>query len=465
MRKSSCLYPVVHVDSTAQRVVSHGGASLLVATAREVGLDRALSQALAPWMRPSAVHEPGKIILDLAIALSIGGDCLADIDQVRAEPALFGLVASDPTVSRMIATLAGDCDKALSAIDSARAAGRAAAWRLAKADAPCHGAGKDVPLVIDLDATLVTAHSEKEQAAPTYKKGFGFHPLIAFIDHQAGGTGEWGAALLRPGNAGSNTAADHIAVTKKALAQLPFHRQGGRVGRKVLIRTDGAGASHEFTNWLASQGLSYSIGFGLTTEMAEAIDALADEAWTPAYDADGVQRQGAKVAELTGVVNLTKWPAGMRLIVRAERPHPGAQLRFTDSNGWRLTAFATNTQRGQLAQLELRHRRRARCEDRIRCAKDTGLQNLPLHDFAQNQIWLAIVALACDLVAWMQMLALTGHDARKWEPKRLRLRLLSIPGTIAHGARRTRLRLSARAPHVAAITTGLTRLKGLAAAT
>ena len=150
-----------------------------------------------------------------------------------------------------------------------------------------------------------------------------------------------------------------------------------------------------------------------------------------------------------------------QVIVRAERPHPGAQLRFTDSDGNRLTAFITNTTRGQLADLELRHRRRARCEDRIRNMKDTGLRNLPLHDLSQNQIWIAVVMLATELTAWMQMLALTGEDARVWEPKRLRLRLFSIAGSIAHHSRRTWLHLSSHAPHVHLITTGLTRLDGL----
>ncbi len=111
----------------------------------------------------------------------------------------------------------------------------------------------------------------------------------------------------------------------------------------------------------------------------------------------------------------------MRVIVRKERPHPGAQLRFTDRDGLRLTAFVTNPRRGQLPDLELRHRRRARCEDRIRAVKVTGLQNLPLHGFDQNRIWLALVQLACELTAWMQMLAFTEVPARRWEPKRLRL--------------------------------------------
>jgi hypothetical protein len=463
MRNSTGFYPRLRADATGEKVVSRGGAVLLVETVRKIGLDRALSAALAPWMKPLAVHDPGKIVTDLALSLAIGGDCLADVDQLRAEPAVFGRVASDPTVSRLVDRLAADPDRALAAIGAARAKARSAAWELAGEAAPDHGIDAAAPLIIDLDATLVTAHSEKENAAPTYKKGFGFHPLCAFADHGDTGTGEPLAALLRPGNAGSNTADDHITVTRQALAQLPFARRGGRVGREVLIRTDGAGASHKFTKWLATRGLSYSIGFGLTSELADAIDRLPDAAWTPAYDADGIQREGAKLAELTHACNLSAWPAGMRLIVRAEKPHPGAQLRFTDRNGWRLTAFATNTTGGQLAQLELRHRRRARCEDRIRIAKDTGLANLPLHDFAQNEIWLAVVQLACEIIAWMQMLALAEHDARRWEPKRLRLRLFTIAGRLARRSRRTWLRLSAHQPHVAVVTSGLARLRTLPA--
>jgi len=285
------------------------------------------------------------------------------------------------------------------------------------------------------------------------------------VDHGTDGTGEALSMMLRKGNAGSNTAADHIQVTKDAVRQLPFHRRGGRIGRKVLIRTDGGGGTHEFLKWLSSQGLSYSVGFSLSEDMAAKIDQLPAAAWTAAYDADRKVRDGAWVAELTGMLDLSTWPAGMRLLVRAERPHPGAQLRFTDSGGNRLTAFVTNTASGQLADLELRHRQRARREDRIRNAKDTGLRNLPLKDFAQNQIWIAVVQLAAELIAWMQMLALAGTDARRWEPKRLRLRLFSVAGTIARRSRRVWLHLSARAPHRHLFTTGLGRLNNLTAPT
>jgi hypothetical protein len=237
-------------------------------------------------------------------------------------------------------------------------------------------------------------------------------------------------------------------------------------GKKVLVRIDGAGGTHELIAWLTRRRLSYSIGFTLPGDLHSIQKTLATipaTAWEPAHDADGQVRPGAWVSELTGMFDLSGWPPGMRLIVRKERPHPGAQLRITDLDGHRITAFVTNTRRSQLADLELRHRRRARAEDRIRCAKDTGLANLPLHDFAQNQIWCAIVALAADLTAWMQTLALTAHPARRWEPKRLRLRLLFIAGRLAVTARRRWLHLAASAPFTDLALKALARLAALAA--
>jgi hypothetical protein len=306
----------------------------------------------------------------------------------------------------------------------------------------------------------VTAHSDKEFAAPTFKRGFDFHPLCAFVDHGDGGTGEPLAMLLRPGNAGSNTASDHITIVQDALAQLQFD-PAYRVGKKVLVRIDGASGIHQLIEYLTKRRLSYSVGFGLTDAHVEASDLVPETAWTPAYDADGQVRDGAWATEITDLLDLSNWPKGMRVIVRKERPHPGAQLRFTDRDGLRPTAFVTNTRRGQLPDLELRHRRRARCEDRIRAAKTTGLQNLPLHDFDQNRIWLALVQPACELIAWMQMLALTDGPARRWEPKRLRL--LSIAGKVVRHARRVRLRLAATAPDVDVLVAGLNRLTALPA--
>jgi hypothetical protein len=197
----------------------------------------------------------------------------------------------------------------------------------------------------------------------------------------------------------------------------------------------------------------------ITEDMQDAILKVPADAWTPAYDADEQVRDGAWVADITGLLDLSSWPAGMRVIVRKERPHPGAQLRFTDLDGHRFTAFATDARKGQLADLELRHRRRVRCEDRIRCAKDTGLRNLS-EGFAHNQLWCEIVALACELLAWTQLLALAG-EARRWEPRRLRLRLFAVAGRLVRGGRRLRLRLAARWRWAGQITTAVIRLQAI----
>ena len=453
--KNTGLRSKITVSADGKGLVSQAGGLLLAEALQVTGLGQGLSGALTRWRAPRAVHDPGKIIADLAMALGLGGDCLADVAVLRAQPELAGPVASDPVISRLISALAADAPRALRAIRKARAAARERAWALAGERAP----GADGALIpVDLDATIVLAHSEKEKAAPTWKKTFGFHPLAAFADHGAAAGGEPLAIVLRPGNAGPDAAAEHIEVTRLALAQLPR-----RARRRVLIRTDSGGGTREFLAWLASPGrrLHYSIGMTITGEMQQAILQLPDRIWEPAYDAGGQARPGAWVAELTGLLGLAGWPEGMRVIVRKERPHPGAQLRFTDIGGHRFTAFATDAWRGQLADLELRHRRRARCEDRIRNAKDTGLRNLPLHGFNQNQIWCELVAMACELLAWMQMLALDG-PARAWEPKRLRLRIFSAAGRLVCSGRRLRLRLAATWPWASQLTTAITRLQALA---
>jgi Transposase DDE domain group 1 len=445
----------VAVSADGRGIVSQAGMLLLLETLGVTGLGRGLAGGLARWRAPRAVHDPGKIVTDLVVALALGGDCLADVAVLRAEPELAGPVASDPVVSRLVSALATDLPRALRAIRAARAAARERAWALAGERAP----GADGSLMgVDIDATIVLAHSEKEQAAATWKKTFGFHPLAAFADHGAGGSGEALGIMLRPGNAGSNTASEHIEVARLALAQIPR-----RLRRRVLIRTGSGGGTHEFLAWLTSPGrrLHYSVGMTITEDMAQAILRLPDRVWEPACDTGGQVRPGAWVAELTGLLNLGGWPPGMRVIVRKERPHPGAQLRFTDIDGHRFTCFATDARKGQLAGLELRHRRRARCEDRIRAAKDTGLRNLPLHGFAQNQIWCELVAMACELTAWMQMLALDG-PARAWEPKRLRLRLFAAAGRIVRSGRRLRLRLAATWPWASQLTAAITHLQAFA---
>jgi hypothetical protein len=420
---------------------------LLVETARRSGLSGQLTRRLGPWRLPLATHDPGKIVADLAIAVALGGDAACDVAVLRAQPGVFGPVASDPTVSRLITRLAADADDALAAISAARAAAREGVWAVAGAPVQSR------QVVIDLDATLVTAHSDKQDATRTWKKGFGFHPLLGFVDHGDNSGGEPVSELLRPGKAGSNTAADHVVVLDAALAQLPAAQrtpdEHGRI--PVLVRTDAAGATKEFAAHLAEQGVEFSVGASFAhLDVHTALARLPAAAWTPAYQArkpraaeTGVQiepRDGAWVAEATGLIELRGWPAGTRLILRKERPHPGAQLRITDADGLRITGFLTNTGRGgpgrQLADLELRHRRHARVEDRIRAAKDTGLRNLPFHDTDQkNRIWVAISALAQDLLAWCARLALST-TAAGYEPKRMRLRILATAGRLVRTARR-----------------------------
>lgn len=233
MKKRIGSYPRVRIEGGGRAVVSQAGGVLLVETVRKAGLDTAISAALTPWRKLRALHDPGKILLDVALAVALGGDCLADVGMLRAEPAVFGPVASDPTVSRLIDTIASSGDRALQAIRSARAEVRRNVWQLADREAP----DADGTVTVDLDGVLVIAHSDKEDAAPTWKRTYGHHPLMGFVDHGSGGTGEPVAALLRPGNAGSNTATDHITAAQMALAQLP---KKYRRGRQTLIRTDSA---------------------------------------------------------------------------------------------------------------------------------------------------------------------------------------------------------------------------------
>lgn len=458
--KPTRTYPRLHIDTAPSNALGQAGGLLLTETVHASGLGHHLKQAMTAWKKPFATHDPAKVLTDLAITLALGGDALSDSSVLRDEPGLYGPVASNPTITRIIRTLADDADQALAAINTARALARARVWELAGAQAPNYDSHATSPLIVDIDATLVTAHSEKEDAKPTYKKGFGFHPLLAFVDHGRPGCGEPVAGLMRPGNAGSNTVVDHIRLVEDVLAGLPGGKP--RPGKKVLIRTDTAGGTHAFLDFLTRRRLSYSVGFMLPASMPDLYRQLTKQgAWEPAYDADGCPRDGADVAELTGVLDLHDWPDGMRVIVRRERPHPGAQLRFDDVDGYRLTAFATNTRGLQLADLEVRHRSRARCEDRIRIAKDTGLANFPLKGFDQNRIWLAIVALAGDLQAWSGLLAFANGEIRRWEPKRLRMHIYTVPATIARTARRTVVHMKNTARFAQDIVAGLNRLRAL----
>ena len=234
MNKPTALYPRLHVDAAPVGAAGQAGGVLLTAAAEATGLARGLRTALAPWRRPLAVHDPAKVILDLAVAVALGGDALADAAVVRSEPGVYGPVASEATISRTIAALAKNARKVERAVAAARKAARQAAWQRAGTDAPNHEISATNPVVVDIDATIILAHSQKEAAAPTFKKTYGFHPLVAFVDHGPGGAGEPLTMLLRKGNAGSNTAADHITVARTALKALPGV-DASRPGKKVLV--------------------------------------------------------------------------------------------------------------------------------------------------------------------------------------------------------------------------------------
>lgn len=438
------------VSADGVGVVAHAGSVGLRLLADRTGLTTELSKAM---VRRSftPVHDRGRVLVDVAVMLADGGEAIADIDVLRHQAPVLGRVASPPTVWRTLDEVtAGRLKK----IATARARARRHVWVQLPGGPPASKvAGTDLgsTVVLDVDATIVVAHSEKENASPTFKKTFGFHPLGVWCDN----TSEFLAAQLRTGKAGSNTAVDHISVLTEAIAQIPAaHR------KDLLIRADGAGSSHKLLDWLTEQDqvrgrrVEYSVGFAVTEKIREAIQLVPRKTWAPASDADGEIREGGDVAELTGLLDLTGWPEGMRIIVRRERPHPGAQLSlFEEADGWRYQAIATNTKVGQLAFLEARHRAHARVEDRIRHAKDSGLGRFPSREFKINQAWLAAVMIAADLVAWTRMLALVGNAEvlANCEPKALRYRFLHVPARLTHGARRRRLRIPESWPWAAAI--------------
>ncbi len=431
----------VEVASDGEGLVSHAGAGLVAEAADRLGLTRALSGGLAAMRQRQGGHDPGRVVRDLAVMLADGGDCLADLRAVRDQRALFGTVASDATAFRVIDEIAGD-PALLEAVRDARASARARAW--------VAGAAPE-RLIIDIDATLITSHSDKDGAAGTFKGGFGFHPLLAYLDE----TREALAGVLRPGNAGANTAADHLRVLDLALEQLGHVDASG----PIIVRTDSAGATHQFTDELRAAEINFLMGYDLTEAVREATLTLPESAWTPAIDQHGENRDGAWVAEITDRLELTTWPEGTRVIVRRERPHPGAQLSFTDHDGHRFLATLTDLA-GDPVELERLHRARAGAEDRIRAAKQTGLENLPFRDFDHNAVWLELSLIAQDLTAWTQHLTLDGELAR-CEPKTLRYRLLHTAGRLAFHARRATLHLQRTWPWAHELAAAFARLAAL----
>ncbi|MFD7709360.1 IS1380 family transposase [Streptomyces sp. NPDC059786] len=458
------LRPKVHVSADGSGVVGHAGARLLADLADATGLTAAYCAALRPLRPRGTGHDPGRVATDLAVMLADGGEAIADLAVLRDQAGVFGPVASTPTAWRLLA----DIDEAaLASLRAARASAREVAWM--QAAETCEGipaaraGGRELPgLVLDLDATLVTCHSEKEQAAPTYKGGFGFHPLLCFLAN----TGEAVSGRLRPGNSGANTAADHITVLDQAIAQIP---DAHRHGTDILVRADSAGSAKAFLTHvrnLRKRGIHtfFSVGYAITEPVRRAVRAMPDRLWHPALDQDGTLRDGAEVAELTGMVDLAGYPDGTRVIVRRERPHPGAQLSLFDQDeGLRHQVFLTDTPHsggGSAQFLEVRHRGHACVEDHIRCGKTTGFGRFPSRNFGINAVWLELSLTAIDLLAWTRVLLLDGELAAA-EPKKLRYRLLHVAARLTRGSRHLRLRISATWPWRHELTTAFHRLAAL----
>ncbi len=428
-------------------LVSRAGSVLVPELAARLGLERGLSQALAHVFRRRPVHDPGRLVVDLATSLIDGGDCVSDLGALAEQSDLFGQVASPSTASRLLCALA---EEELAAIRAARRAARERAWVLG---------ARPQTITLDFDAQLLECHTEKEAAAAHRKGGFGFHPLHCFLDE----TGEHLAGLLRPGNAGSNTAVDHVALLDAALAQLPASVQDRECDDPlpILARADAAGATHAFADALRARTIRFSLGYYVDERVGEAALALAKKRWRPALDGDDQAREGAWVAELTDRVDLSGWPAGTRLIVRKERPHPGAQLRFTDVDGHRYQCFITDEEDDDIAQLERRHRLHARVEDRIQESHELGLGRLPFQALAANAAWFELALLAQDLLAWLRLLVLEGELALA-KPKRLRHRLLHVAGRVTRSGRRTTLRLPRTWPWREHLLAAFARLAALA---
>ncbi len=455
----------VKVSADGYGVVSHAGMGMLRELADRTGLSGQVTAVLADTYRGPWVYAPGDVFADLAAAVADGADCIDSVGQLCGDREhVFGAKASTTTMWRLVDERIDAAH--LPGVRAARAAARVAAWAAGGAPAA------DGWLHIDIDATLVIDHSDnKAGATPTWKKSFGHHPLLAFLDRPEIAGGEALAGMLRTGNAGSNTASDHIIVLGQALQALPARwrpdpaHPGDPDKPPVLVRSDTAGATHKFAEACRTAGVGYSFGYPVDARVQDAVDTLnLADGWYPAIDTGGGIRDGAWVAEATALVTLNAWPPGTRLILRKERPHPGAQLRFTDADGMRVTAFITDTPpgviAGQVAGLELRHRQHARVEDRIRELKATGLRNLPCHSFWANAAWLEIVLAAADLVTWTRLIAFTSQPGlARAEITTFRYRILHVAARITRGARQLRLRIDATWRWASAIATAWQHLR------
>jgi hypothetical protein len=433
------------VEVDGDEVGSHAGNVITRMLADRVGLTDALSAAIS---RPEVVHDRGALLRDVAVSIGDGATNLSGSRVLRDQERLFGEVASLPTMWRGLNEIDNG---ALVAITAARNKVRERVWELIAARhgrippvRTCYGDLGPV-ICIRIDASLIEAHSDKQHAAGNFKGGYGFHPLLAWCDN----TGELLAVIPRAGNAGSNTAADHVAIIDAAIAAIP-----AKYRRNLLITIDGAGSSHKVVEQLSALNnrpgwsVAYSVGFDLDERVRAAIGQTPAEAWEDALDARGAARDDAAVTDLTGILRhshpgdtLAGWPPDMRVLVRREDIEDGAQLSlFEQLNGHRYQPMATNTAGGHPQRLEARHRVHARVEGFIRCGKATGLARWPSNSFAINTAWVAAVTIAIDLLCWTRLLLLDGPLAAA-EPATLRYRLLHAAVRIIDHARRRILRV------------------------
>ncbi|MDQ2896923.1 MAG: IS1380 family transposase [Actinomycetota bacterium] len=436
----SATFAKVDVLADGTGLSSRAGVALLAATAQRLGLSDGLCGALAGTRERRSSHDPGRVICDLALMAADGGRCVSDLAVLQGQPALFGEVASVSTARRVLLSIG---EEELERIRQARAVARGRAWRAGAAP------GR---VILDFDATPISIHSEKEGAAGHYKGGFGFNPLVVSCGREVLG------GILRPGNAGANNAQDHLDVLELALEQLPQSALDG----EILARSDSAGASHDFASGCRETRIRFSLGYPINATAREQILNLPEGAWRQAINQDGQPREGAWVTELTGLLDLSSWPSGTRLICRRERPHPGAQLSFTDLDGHRFQCFITDQPDVEVAALEATHRQHAEVEDRVKTLKACGAGQLPFCSFAANAAWFELALLAHDVLTWTQLLLLDGEHKIS-EPKRLRYRILHVAGQITRHARRTTLHLPADWPWSGAILRAFKRLQELPA--
>lgn len=429
------------VTAQGERLVSHAGVGILGEVADLSGLTAGLTRLFRSqghlWRR----HAPGVTLVRTAAAIADGMRNISTVSLFcSSRPAIFARPGSRSTTRRAVFALGGEL--MCPGLDRVLADARSRAW---------HAAGyAPHSLTIDVDATLLDCHSDKELAAANYKSGFGYHPLGMWLDE----TREPLAMLLRPGNAGSNTAVDHCDVLLRSIDQLPAEYQSGHglgddaaaVVHPIVVRADSAGATKAFLAELQDRNISFSVGFAIDGPIRQLIEHLPEQAWRPAINSDHSERHGAEVAELCGFTGHNGWPAGARLICRREDPHPGATLSLFDQiQGRRHTAFITDSADRDIAGLELRQRQHARVEDRIRCWKATGAVRQPYWDAPANEAWLNTSLIALTLTAWAQLIGFDGELA-KAEPDTFRTRVLHIAGQTATRARQLILHLDTTWP-------------------